>query len=31
MALLEDPNLFQQMRTELDGAAVQKSHSAISK
>lgn len=31
MALLEDPNLFQSMRTELDGAAdVQKSHSALS-
>lgn len=31
MVLLEDPDLFQRMRAELDGSVVQKSHSAISK
>jgi hypothetical protein len=31
MALLEEPRLFGWMRAELDGTAVQKSHSAISK
>jgi len=31
MALLEDPDLFQRMRAELDGSLVQKSHSVISK